>query len=326
MKKYLLLFLSVMILYPYSTFAHHGGVSLAFGPGTPVETTSPLSLPQGGLVLSARTEYVDYQKFSFADPANKEAFLFNHLGVSYGVTNYLTASLFVPYTVKRADSLGTNKGLGDVNLAFQLGFNHTPGKGFSLSQQDDTALVSAETKKTFFSLMGCFTLPTGENNKEIAGAIDKGMQTGFGNPSYTIGFSSGRPVTGRLSLVADTSYQMFTAKDDFQYGSEYRLNVASVGELYSNTQGFLSRLDAIIELNLLQLSRDQEFGEGLNATGGTILYVSPGMRFAFPGLKNANLGILFKFPAWKNLNEGNEQQGSEGRENYRAIAALSFYF
>lgn len=324
MKKHL--WLLILVLCPYSALAHHGGVSLAFGPGTPVETASPLSLPRSGLVLSARTEYVDFKKFSFAGPANKDAFLFNNLGISYGLTHYLTASLFVPYSVKRADTLGANKGLGDINFAFQLGFNHTPGKGISLSQPDDTALVSAETKKTFFSFMGCFTLPTGENNREIAGAIDKGMQTGFGKPSYTIGFSAGKPVTGRLSLVADTSYQMFTTKDDFRYGSEYRLNVASVGELYGNTQGFLSRLDAIFELNLLQLGRDREFGEGFEATGGTILYISPGMRFAFPRLKNANLGILVKFPAWKSLNEGNEQQGAEGRESYRAIATMSFYF
>jgi hypothetical protein len=50
------------------------------------------------------------------------------------------------------------------------------------------------------------------------------------------------------------------------------------------------------------------------------------LRFAFPKLHNANLGLLIKFPIYKNLNEQDEQQGSEGLEKYRAIATLSFYF
>jgi len=67
-------------------------------------------------------------------------------------------------------------------------------------------------------------------------------------------------------------------------------------------------------------------GKGLTATGGNVLYLSPGFRFAFPKLQNANLGLLIKIPIFKNLNEQNQQQGSEGLEKYRMIGTLSFYF
>jgi hypothetical protein len=50
------------------------------------------------------------------------------------------------------------------------------------------------------------------------------------------------------------------------------------------------------------------------------------MRFSFPQLWNANLGLAVKFPAWKNLNEKDDQQGAEGLEKYRAIVTLSFFF
>ncbi len=315
-----------VFLMPVWAMAHHGGVSLAHGPGSPIDTASPLTLPRHGLVLSVRSEYVDYRKFSFADPANKDAFIFNSLGVSYGLSNWLTGSLFIPYTVKRQDSLGTNSGIGDLTMTFQLGFNHAPGKGLSLSRADDTAVVTSEVKKSYYALCGGFTLPTGPYRKALGGEVDPGMQSGFGSPSYMVGFAAGKPITGRLSLVADTSFQHFLPRDDFQFGSEWKTDVASVRELYGKAGAFLSRIDGILELNLLNITRDREGGQGLSATGGTILYVSPGLRFGFPRIKNANLGILIKLPVWKSLNEGDEQQGSEGKENYRAIATLSFYF
>ena len=135
-----------------------------------------------------------------------------------------------------------------------------------------------------------------------------------------------RQMTRSLALVADTSYQIFTEKDNFKFGNEWRLNLAGVYELYGKAGNFLQTIDWILELNLLHIARDTENGEKVRATGGTILYVSPGMRFSFPSLKNANLGILFKLPVLKSLNEQSEQQGAEGLEKYRAIVTLSFFF
>ena len=55
----------LVLLSPWTALAHHGGVSLALGPGSPIETNSPLTLPQGGVVLSSRVEQVEFRKFSF---------------------------------------------------------------------------------------------------------------------------------------------------------------------------------------------------------------------------------------------------------------------
>ncbi len=63
----------------------------------------------------------------------------------------------------------------------------------------------------------------------------------------------------------------------------------------------------LLELNFLNLARDWQGGEGLTATGGNVLCLSPGFRFAFPKLQNANLGLLIKIPIFKNLNEQNQQ-------------------
>ncbi len=152
------------------------------------------------------------------------------------------------------------------------------------------------------------------------------MQPGFRSPSYSLGMAATRQIAGPFTLAMDTSYDIFTKKDHFKFGNEWRVNLAGVYELYGKPEKFISKIDGILELNLLNIARDEEGGEKQRASGGTILYLSPGVRFSFPMLWNANLGLMVKFPFLKDLNEKSEQQGSEGKEKYRAIATLSFFF
>jgi hypothetical protein len=316
-----------ILLFPLPAMAHHGGVSLALGPGSPIETNSPLTLPQGGFVLSSRIEQVEWKKRTFAEPTNKSSFTFLNMGLSYGITPSLTGSLFLPYNIKRQDDLGSLKGIGDVKFLLNLGLNYDPSvKAIRLNSTKDTAVSLEETKKTYLSLFGGFTLPTGKNRKELGGEIDPGMQPGFGSHSFTLGVSAARQITGPLTLVAETAYEIFTRRENFKFGNEWRANLAGVYELYGKPEKFISKIDGILELNLLHISRDEEGKEKLGATGGTILYLSPGLRFSFPKLWNANLGLMLKFPTLKRLNEKNEQQGAEGLEKVRIIGTLSFYF
>jgi hypothetical protein len=169
------------------------------------------------------------------------------------------------------------------------------------------------------------SMPTGQFHKKINGTVDPGMQPGFGAPGYTLGFSAAHAF-GSLTLNGELSTDIFTARENFQFGTESHVNVAGVYELYGEPKSFLSKLDGVLELNFLHLARDQESGEGVTASGGNILYLSPGARFSFPSLQNANLGLLVKLPVWKDLNEQDQQQGGEGLEKYRAIMALSFFF
>ena len=316
----------LVLLSPWTALAHHGGVSLALGPGSPIETNSPLTLPQGGVILSSRVEHVEFRKFSFAEPENKDSFTFLNLGLSFGLTPFLTGSIFFPNNIKKQDSLGSNKGFGDLKFSFNLGLNYSPEKGFDLNRTQDTAVTLEGAKKIYFSFFGGFTLPTGKSHEKLGGEIDRGMQPGFRSPSVSLGMAATRQIAGPFTLTMDTSYEIFTKKDHFKFGNEWRVDLAGNYELYGKPEKFISKIDGILELNLLNIARDEEGGEKLRASGGTILYLSPGVRFAFPSLWNANLGLMVKFPVAKDLNEKSEQQGSEGKEKYRAIATLSFFF
>ena len=49
----------------------------------------------------------------------------------------------------------------------------------------------------------------------------------------------------------------------------------------------------------------------------------PGVRAYW---RNTSLGLGIKAPTWTNLNEESEQQGAEGREDYRLICSFSVVF
>jgi len=325
MKKIAGVIIFSVLSFPLTALAHHGGVSLPFGPGTPIETSTPLTLPEGGLVLSTRVEQVEWRQFQFAEPTNRTSFTFLNTALSYGIKPYLTGSIILPYSIKREESFGSNSGIGDIRFSGILGFNYD-GQGIGLNSQKETAVSLEGKKKVFFSFYGGFTIPTGRTHEGLGGEVDPTMQPGFGSPSFTMGFNASRGLLRSLSLIFDTSYDIFTKRDNFKFGNEWRINLAGVYELNGNPEKFISRIDGILELNFLNLARDWQGGEGRTATGGNVLYLSPGFRFAFPKLQNANLGLLIKIPIFKRLNEQNQQQGSEGLEKYRIIGTLSFYF
>jgi len=319
-----------LLLVPASVLAHHGGVTLAFGPGSPIETGSPMSLPEGSFVAGIRTEQVAWQKVN--NPEDKSFFTFFNANLSYGFTPALTGTLILPYYIKRTDGIGENKGPADMKFQFTYGFHYDQGSGFARNSTSDLAVsMDAGKGRTWLALSATTSIPTGNHNKALDdGSVDPGMQTGFGAPAYTLSLAAARAL-GPITINSELSADFFTARNDgpvgFQFGSEIRGNLAGVYELYGNTNSdYLSEVDGILELNYLHLDRDKEDGAGQEATGGNILYLSPGVRFSIPALQNANLGLLVKVPIWKELNEQSQQQGAEGLEKYRIISTLSFYF
>jgi hypothetical protein len=224
--------------------------------------------------------------------------------------------------------------MADIKLGLTYGFHYDPGAGFSRNTINDTAVsIESQKDRTSFALSLLGSIPNGDHEKTRpldSGHPDRGMQPGFGAPSYSLGMSAARLI-GSVTLNAEVAADFFMPRSDqdgnFQYGSELKANLAGVYELYGNTDSFLSKLDGILELNFLHLDHDRVDGKKDMGSGGDILYLSPGLRFSFPKIQNANLGVLFKIPVWTKLNDAKvNAQGSEGTENFRMISTLSFYF
>lgn len=320
---------------PTLASAHHGVASLGAagleGPGAPVVTSSAAPLPNGSGLLYLKADYATYETRTAARDAESDYDLFSMAGVGYGFTSWFSAYAFLPYYVKSVESAADTPGEGSTH---QQGFADIALTGVLAFKYDDGFKLVPERESLddledwHFSLYAGFSIPTGEANvRDAAGAIDAGQATGFGAPSFNVGFTSTKQITDRDTWVAEVSYLQFTenAYDDgstVRFGSELRLNTAWVRKLMTDSAARL-RFDGVVEANYLHLGRDLEDGRGASGTGGQILYLTPGARL-YKDRFSLAVGVML--PAWKDLNEESTQQGAEGLERYRLVATLSYLF
>jgi hypothetical protein len=209
-----------------------------------------------------------------------------------------------------------------MSLVGALGFKYD--EGFRLTPENESL---DDWEDWHFSLYGGMSFPTGDANLDIDGEIDPGMSLGFGNPSFITGLTVTKLFSDRFTFIGEASYIHFLEYkyDDgnrTQFGGELRLNSALVYRLFS-LSGPKLRLDANLELDYLRLGRDKLNGEGEAATGGQMLYLLPGLRGYW---RNFSLAFGVKVPTWTDLNEEDDQQGGEGKEQYRLVGTLSILF
>jgi len=324
----------VLALTPAVTAAHHGVASLGAagleGPGAPVVTSSAAPLPKGSGLLYLKADYADYETFTSARDRESDYDLFSMAGVGYGFTSWFSAYAFLPYYVKSAESgVDTDEGstdqqgFADISFTGVLAFKYDDG--FKLAPERESL---DDLEDWHFSAYAGLSIPTGDADAlDASGAIDPGQATGFGAPSFSVGLTSSKQLTDRDTWVSEVSYLWFMENeyDDgstLRFGPELRLNTAWVHKLHADADTKL-RLDGVIEANYLSLGRDKEDGRGADATGGQILYLTPGVRL-YKDRFSIALGVML--PTWTDLNEEADQQGSEGLEDYRVVGTFSYLF
>ncbi|MFQ5645940.1 MAG: hypothetical protein ACE5GM_03340 [bacterium] len=341
-------------LFPKTAFAHHGGASAAFGPGSPVETTAPYTLSKGGWLLYNRFATVPFRTFrkfrhnpavsnqTGQDTGNITRFNFNTSMIGYGISDALTAYVLIPYAEKTMERWGTSRGFGDTEFMLQYGFKHGVRNGirgwYAYDSKDSSSPNRHKEKKrshesslhhiteTKFVLMGSITMPNGKlDAKDKEGNLfSMGMQAGWAAPSINIGGAVSRQLSDHVNLVADIQYRVFSQTNEGKTANEFRINTAAAYQVFENTGGLLSRIDLIQELNYLHLGQELDANRNSDEeSGGDVLYISPAIRFSFP---KVSVGIIAKFPWIHYLNNESEQQGAEGLEKYRIAGTVSYSF
>lgn len=326
MKKFIL---SVFFfLVSLSTFSHHGVAAIGLagleGPGAPLETSSSVTIPEKSVLFYLKLDDAVFKKYTNEVDDEKDYSHFWMYGLGYGIKSWLSAYLLFPYNVKtKEDNSYNTAGFADISLMFVLGFKYD--KGFKLVPKTESL---DDLKDWHFTIYGGLSLPTGkENLKNAEGEIESDFSLGFGKPYYSIGFTSTKMIGDKWTYLLDLNYILFQeykyqTQFTYRFGEESRVNYAIVYRFFAN-QTKKARLDGGIEINYLNLKRDKEDGVELEAAGGDIIYVVPNFRFY---IKNSSFAFGIKFPIWKDLNEGYLQQGSEGKERYRAIVTFSVIF
>jgi len=314
-----------------TTLAHHGTASVGGlgteGPGAALDTASPLPLGQGTLFALVKSEYADFQQRGpgWTEP-QKRFSSFNTLAVGYGIAPWLSAFVFQPYNWKSVDPGGTNSGLGDTNLMLSGSFKWD--EGLKLVPQKESL---DELDDWHFGVWASVSLPTGAStHRDDAGHyFAPDMQTGFRGPSPGVGLSVMKELSTDFTFLSELNYQHFfdqrysQAGYRYQFGGETRLNGALAWRAWASGAG---RVDLVPELSVLDLQRDRTDEEtgtltAMRASGGTILYGQLGARVTLGSL---SVGLSVKRALAKKLNEGSDQQGSEGLEDHRAALAVSY--
>jgi hypothetical protein len=317
-----------LLLIPAAASAHHGVASLGAagleGPGAPLETSSSATLPRGGILGYVKLDHAEFERYSSAINDESTYNTYWIFGIGYGIRSWLSAYVFLPHNRKRVEDGSSNSsGLADMSLMGVLGFKYDDG--FKLVPESESL---DDLEDWHFTFYGGLTLPTGDpNTRTRTNEIDPGMSLGFGKPAFAVGATATKPFGERFTWVGETAYLHFLEYEyndgnRTRFGSEFRLNTALTYRLFTIPR-WKFRLDAQLEANYLKLGRDKTNGSGERATGGEMLYVLPGVRTYW---RNTSLGIGVKVPTWKNLNEEGEQQGGEGKEEYRLIWTLSVLF
>ncbi|MGE5344162.1 MAG: transporter [Candidatus Omnitrophota bacterium] len=323
-----LLLLCFLLTCMYPVFGHHGvastGVGGLLGPGSPLETSSSQTLPKGSFLFYLKLDHADWKTFTPDRDDEKDSSTFVMAGLGYAPTPYLSFYCFAPFNAKTVEDNSYNTaGFADISIMGVLGFKYDGG--FRLVPAKESLDDLADWHFTIYT--GA-TLPTGNaNTMDSQGNIDPGMALGFGKPSWSIGLTATKAFLNRFTYVLDTSYIGFTQNryadtHTLRFGSEFRINSAFNYRLYTNENKKL-RADLNLEGGYLGLGRDVENGAGLDATGGSIVYLLPGVRLY---VKNISFAVGVKFPVYTALNESVAQQGAEGKERLRLIFSVSTLF
>jgi len=316
-----------LFLFSAPALAHHGvaGVGAAGlnGPGAPVESGASTVLPEGKTLAYFKVDHAQFKTYDWAKPNAKYA-RFTMLGLGYGVNSWFSLYAFVPYHEKIEEAGGLDsRGVADVSVMGQIGFKYD--QGFRLVPQNESL---DDLEDWHFSLFLGSTLPTGNANYRLAdGSIDPGKSHGFGKPAYTLGLTATKTLTDKLTVSFESSmlrFQQYTYDDGqrMRFGSEYRFNTAFSYRAFTDAEAIF-RFEPVVELQYLNLGRDMQNGVGATGSGGSVIYTLLGARAYWHSMSFA---LGYKVPVWTRLNEGDQQQGAEGKEKYRLIFSASKLF
>ncbi len=280
-----------LCFFPLSLYAHHGvaslGVAGLLGPGAPVESSTSANLPRGKVLGYFKLDHANFATYSPERGAEASTSSFFMAGGGYGFTSWLSAYLFVPYNVKQAEDNSYNTaGTADVSIIGVVGFARD-GDGFHLIPPSESL---DDMEDWHFTVYGGGTIPTGDDAvKDSSGEIDPGMSTGFGSPSYSLGFTATK-MLGKVTWINDISYISFDPHDypdgvRVRFGSEFRYNLAFTYRAYVSEETGV-RIDPVFEFNFVRIGSDRERGianrEFRDATAQMMGIPLPAQTYATP--------------------------------------------
>lgn len=129
------------------------------------------------------------------------------------------------------------------------------------------------------SVLAGVKLPTGDDDDTLDSfePLEPSSQAGSGSVDYRLGLAYSRYLTSRVTLDASSSYTLRTEHEDFTVGDRFEVAAALAYRITEDVKAPNS-WSVFGELSTIWLDEDEGDGEVNENSGGTVTYLSVGVR------------------------------------------------
>ncbi|MCF6158823.1 MAG: transporter [wastewater metagenome] len=287
-------------------------VRASHGPGTGGATTVPaITLKKEAFSLGLRTEWTEFESISRSRILEKAEQSGSHFDavdrtflhtaeLGYGVTDDLTLGLIIGWF----ESINFREAESDHDHAHDHGHDEA---GILRGDPDGITDLWLFGKYRFYrgpqghwAVLAGIKFPTGEEDKENSAGekIEPGDQPGSGSYDFLAGLAYSRWLTKEWTLDTNIQYIFRTeGSRDFKVGDRMDWNLAMAYQIIPRNT--YPNIAPVGEINVRYLFRDEENGRDEPNSGGTTVFLSPGIRLGIT--PHLNAGALVSFPVFQNL-------------------------
>lgn len=311
--------ISCALLATASAFADHGPGTSGGGVGTPSGET----LQPGKFSIELREDFTEFENLSDTEiqPKAVRAGAIDLLDRSY------LTSVGIYYGVVENFQVGLSMGYYAAENAREAEFDETTGETEILTFDPDGITDLWLTAKYRFyrgpmgnlSVLGGAKFPTGKYKVDNSAGerVEPSATAGTGSYDGMAGLAYSRFLTKQLTMDAAAAYTVRSEHDDFKVGDRIDAGFALAYRLVEDiTATFQPSLFA--ELNLRQLFKTEEGGDPDDNTGGTVLFVTPGVRARFG--PHVGFTVAAPIPVYQDLN------GEQLETDYKILGMVTLDF
>ncbi len=216
---------------------------------------------------------------------------FLQVDAAYGLSGRTTLLASAPVVTRRSYEVGHPPGLTELYETWGLGDTLVAARHALVAGAELSVVVGAGLE-----------LPTGEYRLMTpealfdVGVLDPMLQPGSGSWDLVLNAQVARRMNDEgTDLTAAFSYQANTTNGlDYSYGDDA---IASL----SVAHPFGSRVRGSMQLKWTHRGRSTYQGEGVESTGGTIVYAVPGLATSLPG--QLSFYVFLPVPVYRYVNE-----------------------
>jgi Putative MetA-pathway of phenol degradation len=161
--------------------------------------------------------------------------------------------------------------------------------------------------------------PTGDSSlKNSEGEpVEPSATAGTGAWDGQVGFAYTLPLAAALTLDASAIYTLRGEAHHYRLGNRLDLGTSLAWRIFGDAVTF-PQTSLVMEATLRHVAESEVGGKEDDGTGGSVLFLSPGVKFSFTQQLGASLGV--QIPVVQNLG------GNSLETDFRLITGISYSF